>query len=85
MLSDGRHFSAVGDHLGANGSSQLFVYEPESKSLTRFMDVLSVIERPEGSWGFDKIHQMVVDRCQRIWQRPTGVRGQESENSRVTI
>jgi hypothetical protein len=68
VLPDGRHFSAVGDHLGVDGNSHLFVYEPESKILTRFMDVLSVVDRPDGSWGFGKIHaQMVVDRCQRIW------------------
>lgn len=66
--SDGRHFSAVGDHLGADGNSHFFIYDPSSRKLTRFMDVLSVIDRPPGSWGFGKVHaQMVVDRCQRVW------------------
>ena len=66
--SDGRHFSAVGDHLGADGNSHFFVYKPSSRTLVRFADVLSVIDRPPGSWGFGKVHaQMVLDRCQRVW------------------
>ncbi|MGB7861501.1 MAG: hypothetical protein WBM90_13475 [Acidimicrobiia bacterium] len=66
--ADGRHFSAVGDHLGADGNSYFFVYDPDTREVSRFMDVLSVIDRPPGSWGFGKVHaQMVVDRCDRIW------------------
>lgn len=66
--ADGRHFSAVGDHLGADGNSYFFVYDPDTREVSRFMDVLSVVDRPPGSWGFGKVHaQMVVDRCDRIW------------------
>lgn len=68
VAPDGRHFSAVGDHRGVDGNSHFFVYEPQSRSLNRFMDTNALIERPAGSWGFGKIHaQMVTDDCGTIW------------------
>ncbi|HLF59673.1 MAG TPA: hypothetical protein VI980_00665 [Acidimicrobiia bacterium] len=67
-LGDGRHFSAVGDHLGVDANSYLFVYDSNQRALTRFGDVLSVVPHEDGAFGYGKIHaQMVLDGCGSIW------------------
>jgi len=63
-LDDGRYVSAVGDHLGADGNSYLFVYDPATERLTRFTDVLAEVDHEEGDWGYGKVHgQLVAGRC----------------------
>ncbi len=60
-LADGRFFSGIGDHLGIDGSSYLFVYDPVTNAITRFADVPEVVGHVPGDWGYGKIHsQMVV-------------------------
>ncbi len=67
-LGDGRHLSAVGDHLGVDANSYFFVYDQADRSLTRFADALSIIPHEEGSFGYGKVHaQMVMDGCGSIW------------------
>lgn len=61
MLDDGRVISAIGDHLGADGNSYLFVYDPEDGAVTRFADVLSALDHEDGSWGYGKVHSQMVD------------------------
>lgn len=60
-LDDGRVITAIGDHLGADGNSFLFVYDPDDQSLTRISDVLSALDHDAGSWGYGKIHSQMVD------------------------
>jgi len=67
-LGDGRHLSAVGDHLGHDANSYFFAYESESRTLSRFGDVLSVVPHEDGAFGYGKVHaQMVEDRCGTVW------------------
>ena len=67
-LGDGRHLSAIGDHVGVDGNSWFYLYEDGSRSLTRIFDVLSVVPHEEGAGGYGKIHaQMVTDECGSIW------------------
>ncbi len=67
-LGDGRHLSAVGDHLGVDANSYFFVYDSGSGALTRFADVLSTVPHEDGAFGYGKIHaQMVRDRCGTVW------------------
>lgn len=66
--ADGQHYSGVGDHLGADGNSYLFRYNPSSRRLERFSDVLSLVDHQPGAWGYGKIHaQMVADQCGSVW------------------
>lgn len=60
-LDDGRVITAIGDHLGADGNSYLFVYDPEAGTLTRIADVMSALDHQPGSWGYGKIHSQMVD------------------------
>ena len=67
ILPDGRYLSAMGDHLGQDGNSYLFVFDPESNRLTRFADAQSLVGHEAGSWGYGKIHaQMVQPSCDSI-------------------
>jgi len=60
-LDDGRVITAIGDHLGADANSYLFVYDPEARTVTRFADVLSALDHSPGSWGYGKVHSQMVD------------------------
>ncbi len=60
-LGDGRVITAIGDHLGADANSYLYVYDPEARTLTQFADILSAIGHEPGSWGYGKIHSQMVD------------------------
>lgn len=67
VLPDGRFLAGMGDHLGRDGNSYLFVYDPESGEMTRFADVQSLVGHEEGSWGYGKIHaQMVQPTCDSV-------------------
>jgi hypothetical protein len=67
-LSDGRFYSGLGDHLGQDGNSYLYEYDPANDSLTMIGDLLSYTEHQPGSWGYGKIHsQMVGGACGEIY------------------
>jgi len=67
-MANGMFWSAVGDHLGADGNAYVYAYDPESHRLTEMVSVLDVVPHEPGEWGFGKIHaQMVTDPCGRIW------------------
>src|SRR5215213_8859947 len=55
VLRNGRFVSAIGDELGADGNSFLFVYDPATQQITRTDDVLSHVDHKAGEWGFGKV------------------------------
>jgi len=64
----GRHYSALGDHLGPDGNSHIYEYDPATRALRRVGDVLALVDHQPGAWGYGKIHaQMVEDSCGSIW------------------
>lgn len=68
VLDDGRFWSAIGDHRGADGNSYFFSYDPDTSTLTRFGDVLSVVDHQDGAWGYGKVHgQLVAGPCGEVW------------------
>ena len=56
VLPDGRFVSAVGDHLGVDGNSWFFEYDPATGVLTRTTEVGSALGQRSGDWGYGKIH-----------------------------
>ncbi len=67
-LPDGRLLSAIGDHLGADGNSYLYDYDPATKLLTQIGDALSSIDHVPGDWGFGKVHApMVAGPCGEVY------------------
>ena len=79
VLADGRFLSALGDHQGVDGNAFLFVYEPDRGQLTRFADVLSLVDHDAGAFGYGKIHApMVQIACDSVvfatyWGTRTGL------------
>lgn len=61
VLDDGRLLSAIGDHVGADGNSYLYEYDPTTRMLTQFADALTVAGHEPGDWGFGKIHGAMVE------------------------
>jgi hypothetical protein len=79
VLSDGRFLSAIGDHLGRDGNSYLYEYDPATGELTLLTDVLSLTEHDPGAWGYGKVHaQIVPGPCGEVyvgtyWGDSTGI------------
>ncbi|MGH3650821.1 MAG: hypothetical protein ACRDU9_08950, partial [Acidimicrobiia bacterium] len=67
-LADGRFISAIGDHMGVDGNSFIYEYDPDAGTLSMVGDVLSYIDHTPGSWGYGKIHaQMVPGSCGEVY------------------
>lgn len=60
VIEDGRFFSAIGDHLGPDGNSYIYEYDPQSSELRMVADVLSYVDHEPGSWGYGKVHGQIV-------------------------
>lgn len=69
VVEDGRFFSAIGDHIGPDGNSYIYEYDPTTEQLTMVGDVLSYVDdHVDGTWGYGKIHsQMVFGPCGEIY------------------
>ncbi|MEQ8717514.1 MAG: hypothetical protein RIE08_07865 [Acidimicrobiales bacterium] len=68
VLDDGRHLSAIGDHLGVDGNSYIYVYEHDIRQLTMIADVIDLVDHQPGAWGYGKIHaQMVEGPCDDVY------------------
>lgn len=68
VTDDGRLFSAIGDHIGTDGNSYIYEYDPDTGVLRMVADVLSFVDHSTGSWGYGKIHgQMVEGPCGEIY------------------
>jgi hypothetical protein len=68
VLPDGRFISALGDHLGRDGNSYLYEYDPAAGRLARIGDVASLAGHQPGDWGYGKVHaQMVAGPCGEVY------------------
>ena len=67
-LEDGRFYSAIGDHLGVDGNSYIYEYDPATSELSLVGDILSHVDHEPGTWGYGKIHsQMVPGPCGEVY------------------
>jgi hypothetical protein len=68
VIDDGRFLSAIGDHLGPDGNSYLYEFDPGTGELSMIGDVLSYVDHQPGSWGYGKIHgQIVAGSCGEVY------------------
>lgn len=68
VLEDGRFLSGLGDHLGPDGNSFVYEYDPAQGRLTQISDVISLADHDAGDWGYGKIHaQMVEGPCGEVF------------------
>jgi len=67
-LDDGRFYSAIGDHIGPDGNSFVYEYDPDASELVVVGDVLSYVDHVPGTWGYGKVHsQMVPGPCGEVY------------------
>jgi hypothetical protein len=67
VLPDGRFVSALGDHLGRDGNSWFYEFDPATNTLTRTADVATALGHQPGDWGYGKVHaQMVLGPCDEV-------------------
>ena len=60
VASNGRYYSAIGDHRGADGDSYLYEYDPTTKTLRAVGDVLGAYgAHRRGDWGYGKVHGQI--------------------------
>lgn len=57
--TEGKYFSAIGDHLAPAGNAVLFEYDTAAKVLRRLMDTRSLLALPEGHYQPGKIHSRI--------------------------
>lgn len=60
VLDDGRFISAIGDHIGRDGNSYIYEYDPSTGRLKMVADILSFVDHEPGSWGYGKVHGQIA-------------------------
>lgn len=56
LAENGKYYTSIGDHLGIDGQSYIYEYDPARKVLRRVVDVLRDIMHMLGLYGHGKIH-----------------------------
>ncbi len=54
--TDGRFYSAIGDHGGPGGRSFIYAYDPKTRRLELVVDQQEMLGQQPEDWGFGKIH-----------------------------
>lgn len=68
VAANGRYYSAIGDHLGAEGNSYIYEFDPAAGTLTQIADVASLVRTNSNDWGHGKIHaQIVAGPCGELY------------------
>ncbi|HET9556421.1 MAG TPA: hypothetical protein VFS70_04725, partial [Actinomycetota bacterium] len=67
VLPDGRFVSALGDHIGEDGNSWFYEFDPATNTLTRTAEVAAALGHQPGDWGYGKVHApMVLGPCDEV-------------------
>ena len=56
LASNGKYYTAIGNHLGYNGTSFVYEFDPSSRTLKKIVDVAQAIGQKKGDYGHGKIH-----------------------------
>jgi hypothetical protein len=68
VATDGSLYSAIGDHIGVDGNSYVYEYDPAAHELSMVGDILSYVDHVPGTFGYGKVHsQMVPGPCGEIY------------------
>jgi len=59
LTTDGKYYSAIGDHLAPQGNAFVFEYDPDSPSLKTLVNVQKLLDLPEGHYTPGKIHSRI--------------------------
>ncbi len=67
FASNKRYYTAIGDHLGYNGKSYLYEYDPTRRILTRIVDVAESIRQKNDEYGHGKIHAQLQEHNKALY------------------
>lgn len=59
LASDGRYYSAVGDHLSPEGNAWVYSYDPVENQLKALTNVREILKKPSGHYTPGKIHSQL--------------------------
>ena len=59
LASNGKYYTAIGDHRGTDGNSYVYEYDPAKHSMTRIVSVAEAIGQKPGEYGHGKIHSTI--------------------------
>jgi hypothetical protein len=59
VASNGKYYTAIGDHGGYDATSHVYEYDPVTKKLRLIVDVAKAIGQKPGDYGHGKIHAAI--------------------------
>ena len=67
FASNGKYYTAIGDHGGYGGNSYLYEYDPVAKTLKKVVDVAEAIGQKKGEYGHGKIHAQIYEHKNALY------------------
>ena len=59
VASNGKYYTAIGNHGGYDGNSFLYEYDPAANTLKKIVDVAEAIRQKPAEYGHGKIHAQI--------------------------
>lgn len=91
LASNGRYYTAIGDHRGVDATSRVYEYEPGAKKLRLLVDVAQAIGQTPGAYGHGKIHAAIHEAKDgwlyfaTFWGKPREVRFDDAYRGSILL
>ncbi|MCI0606643.1 hypothetical protein L0156_26970 [bacterium] len=67
FASNGKYYTAIGDHGGYSGNSYIYEYDPATKTLKEIVDIAEAIKQKPGEYGHGKIHTSILEHKSALY------------------
>ncbi len=67
IASNGKYYTSIGDHRGADATSRVYEFDPATKKLRLLVDVAKAIGLKAGTYGHGKIHAAIHEFDGALW------------------
>lgn len=67
VASNGKYYTAIGDHRGIDATARLYEVDPAKKSMRLVVDVARDTGQPAGAYGHGKIHAALHEFEGAVW------------------
>lgn len=61
FATNGKYYTAIGDHRGKGGNSYVYEYDPRNRTLRKIVDVAQALKLKAGEYGHGKIHAPILE------------------------
>jgi hypothetical protein len=91
LASNGRYYTAIGDHRGVGATSRVYEYDPGTKSLRPIVDVAQAVGQRAGEYGHGKIHAGIHEAKDgwfyfaTFWGKPREVKFDETYRGSILL